>query len=334
MNGFLSEVVTQGRLLRSSFSIHERNLQFREIVAFFKSSKMNSVIFAGMGSSLYAIDSVISFLNLRGIRAYYFNSYDLARFNYGMINHKTLVVVISQSGNSWEAAELVSVAKRKTRVVGVYNVEGSNLSKICDYYLPINCGEETSLSNKSHVLTILTLSILAQALTGDFPEEFRKDLEKTFLWIDEWIENFENRIQRITDFVKGFEAIEFIANDSSLSVAKQMALIYREGLHAFTAAWELADYAHGQYLAVKPGYVAVILAPTLVGDRAAKRMINVIIERGGKIVLLTNDEIDENEQMKVIQTPQVKRPILAMAEAIPTQLLLGSLLGPDWVKGQ
>lgn len=73
---------------------------------------MKRVIFTGMGSSLYAVDSVRSYLTGHGILALSFSSFELSRFQFGQVDESTLIVAVSQSGNSMEVVELAEKAKK------------------------------------------------------------------------------------------------------------------------------------------------------------------------------------------------------------------------------
>lgn len=127
MNGFIKEVCTQSRLLREVTDFYQNDGAglIDGIAREFRQKKMERIIFTGMGSSLYAMDSVLSYLTGHGIRALSFSSFELSRFQFGQIDEKTLIVAVSQSGNSMEVVELAEKAKKVTTVVGLYNNEGA-----------------------------------------------------------------------------------------------------------------------------------------------------------------------------------------------------------------
>lgn len=101
-----------------------------------------------MGSSLYAMDSVRSFLTSNGIPALAFSSFELSRFQFGHVTDKTLLVAVSQSGKSMEVIELVEKAKPIATVAGIYNTEGCPLSQLVEFPLPIRAGKDAPLPAK------------------------------------------------------------------------------------------------------------------------------------------------------------------------------------------
>lgn len=55
----------------------------RQITDLFHEKKMNRVVLTGMGSSLYAMDTVLSYLTGHGIPALSYSSFELSRFQFG-----------------------------------------------------------------------------------------------------------------------------------------------------------------------------------------------------------------------------------------------------------
>lgn len=102
MNSFLQEVITQGDYLKKTAAYYrsEGAEAMRQITDLFHEKKMNRVVLTGMGSSLYAMDTVLSYLTGHGIPALSYSSFELSRFQFGQLDGRTLVIAVSQSGNS------------------------------------------------------------------------------------------------------------------------------------------------------------------------------------------------------------------------------------------
>lgn len=336
MNGFIEEVCTQGRLLRevAYFYRNDGGKQMDEIVEEFKRKKMERIILTGMGSSLYAMDSVRSYLTGHGIPALSFSSFELSRFQFGQVNEKTLIVAVSQSGNSMEVVELAEKAKKITTVVGLYNNEGCRLSEIADIPLQIRAGKEVSITSKTYELTMLILNILAHKLVGELDDSFWKEVEEAVEWSDGWLLNWEEKSRPMFEFAKGTELFDLLANNTSLATARQLSLAYREGLHNSTAVWECADYAHGQYHSAKMAekYLAQMFFPVLAEGTKEMKMFHFILEHGGKVMIYTTSDISERENVFVVKLPKLRDSLMPLVESIAAETMLGMLFGPEWVK--
>lgn len=336
MNGFIKEVCTQSCLLRevADFYRNDGEKQINGIVEEFKQKKMKRLILTGMGSSLYAMDSVRSYLTGHGILALSFSSFELSRFQFGQIDEKTLVVAVSQSGNSMEVVELVEKAKKVTTVVGLYNNAGCRLSEIADIPLQIRAGKEVSITSKTYELTMLILNILAHKLAGELDESFWKEVEEAIEWSGNWLEKWEENSRPMYEFAQGIELFDLLANNTSLATARQLSLAYREGLHNSTAVWECADYAHGQYHSAKMAekYLAQMFFPVLEEGTKEMKMFHFILDHGGKVMVYTASELSEKENVFVVKLPKLRDSLMPLVESIAAETMLGMLFGPEWVK--
>ena len=336
MNGFLQEVLTQGGLLKKAIAFYqgEGDSLITAIAEEFKEKKMNRVILSGMGSSLYAMDCIRSYFTQHGIPALSFSAHELSWYQFQQIDSQTLVIAISQSGNSAEVVELVEKAKGVTKVVGIYNNDGCKLQSMADFPLPIGAGREVSITSKTYEITMLILNILARKLTGELDPSFWKAAEDTADWCESWIQNWEEPSKEMYDFAQGIELFDLLANNASLATARQLSLAYREGLHNCTAVWECADYAHGQYHSSKMAdkYLAQMFFPVFEDGTKEMKMFQFILDHGGKVMLYTSSDIPEQERVHVVKMPVLPESLMPLAESIAAETFLGLLFGPDWLK--
>ncbi|RVU96725.1 SIS domain-containing protein [Coriobacteriales bacterium OH1046] len=336
MNSFLKEVLEQGDLLKRTvkFFREDKSELVERIFKAFIADEMDKVVLTGMGSSLYACDSVRSYLTSHGIPAVAFSSHELSRFQFGHITPKTLVIVISQSGNSSEVIELVEKAKKVTKIVGIYNSDGCKLQAIADFPLPIGSEKELSITSKTFENTMLILNIIAHRLTDELDAEFWADVDKVVAWCCDWIANYQKPSEEMLSFAKGVVLYDLLANDTSLATARQLSLAYREGLHNCAAVWELADYAHGQYHSSKMAekYMAQIFNPILEEGTKDLKMLNFILDHGGKVMVYSNKPVPALDRAYAVSMPEVSDTLVPLAESVAAETFLALQFGPDWTK--
>ena len=336
MNSFLQEVITQGDYLKKTAAYYrsEGAEAMRQITDLFHEKKMNRVVLTGMGSSLYAMDTVLSYLTGHGIPALSYSSFELSRFQFGQLDGRTLVIAVSQSGNSAEVIELVEKAKAVTTVVGIFNNESSKLAQLADIRLPIGGDKELSITSKTYELTMLILNILARHLTGEVTEVFWEQVEQAAQWCCDWCARWEENSRPLYDFAQGVELFDLLANDTSLATARQLSLAYREGLHNCAAVWECADYAHGQYHSAKMAekYLAQMFFPVLEPDTKEMKMLNFILDHGGKVIVYTTTDLPRRERLMTVKMPDLPKTLIPLAESVAAETFLAMLFGPTWVK--
>lgn len=329
MNSFLQEVGTQGEVLKACLDryFNERNVELEMLKKSFDEGKFKRILFVGMGSSFYAPYSVVDYLTNKGIPSVVLNAYEVSRYQMGQISKDTLVVAISQSGKSKEVVELIDKAKKITTVVGIVNKEDSILAKEADIKLFIHAGTEKHISNKSYLCTLAVLNIFAAFIVGELNKELIKQFYDIAEWIKNYLDNMQKNTQPVFDFSSGSTSYDFIANGPSMSTASQAGLIYREGPHVTTSAINCADYAHGWDRSVKTGYTGIMLDPYYKEDSVEKRMVNTIIEKGGKVILITSEDIESSTSLMVIKLPKVEERLVPMLQMIPCDTLMGWMLG-------
>ena len=337
MNGFIQEVCTQGDRLRAAAAFYregEGKALIEKVKAEYRAKGMHRVILSGMGSSLYAMDTVRSYLTARGIPCLAFSAFELSRFQFGQLDDKTLLITVSQSGNSAEVVELVDKARQVTTVVGIYNNDGSILSRTADIALPIYAEKEVSITSKTYELTMLILNVIAHSLTGELDGGFWNEAEEVNAWIDAWLSRWEENSRPMFEFAQGIELFDLLANDASLATARQLSLAYREGLHNCTAVWECADYAHGQYHSAKMAqkYLAQMFFPELRENTKEMKMFRFILEKGGRVMLYSASDMPAQENVYLVKLPLVRKSLMPLMESVAAETMLGMLFGPTWVK--
>lgn len=332
MNVFIDEVCTQAEALSRCLDHYflEDDAVLGKIKDLFKRNKFDRILFAGMGSSFYAPYCVSGFLTRNGIPSFVFNAYDLARNYFEMVTPNTLLVCISQSGKSWEVVELAKKAKDRTNVIGIFNNENSPLSEWVDYGLKIYAGEERNISNKTYLCTQAVLNIFAHSLLDKIDDDFILEFRKVNDWIAEWLNNYQKNTEPLHKLTKNCSVYDFFADGESLSTVNQAALIFREGPKVFTGANQSSDYAHGWYWSAKSGYIAIVFSPSYVDGLIDKRMVERTLEKDGRVILFSQDVVEERDGLKTILLPNVRRTLLPLIEIIPCDTLMGLMLGPGW----
>jgi fructoselysine-6-P-deglycase FrlB-like protein len=146
-------------------------------------------------------------------------------------------------------------------------------------------------------------------------------------WIDEYLSNLEVNLQPLEDFVKDTSNYDFIANGPSYSSAFQAGLVFREGPKVITATNNCADYAHGWDKSAQAGYMGLIHAPGYDSDSVEARMLNSLLDKGAKVILITDVDIKLSKDVYVVKHPEVFERLAPLPQIIVTSALMGWLMG-------
>jgi len=330
LHPFISEANTQGERLVDclDYYLKEDNEDLDKVYEMFKKEGYEKIVFSGMGSSYYAPMSVVSYLTSNSIPSIVINAYELANYQMNLLDQNTLLVLVSQSGESAEVIDVLNKAKNKTTILSVVNNTDSTLANESDFILNMHAGYEEFISSKSYLNTLAVLQLLAATLTNNLNNNYINELYKISNWVNEYLEETINDKEDMLSFVSDTNIFDFIGNGPSASNLYQSALIFREGPLYSTNGTLCNEYSHGWNLYIQEGSTVVIFDPVHRINSIEHKMLKHTLDNGGKVILITSedgDDINENETL-TIRHPAVSEELSTLLQIIPCTMLMGWLL--------
>ena len=257
-------------------------------IAAFADAIFNSYgcFFVGCGTASYAALTG-SYLFSR-IASWHVNFVVGSEFKYHerFITDRSLVVALSQSGETADIIEAMHAARRhNARLGALVNVRNSTLDRMVDIALPLGAGpEQCVLSTKAYTAKVAMLLLTAHALNGTYEDGKRLVLEaaagmRTML-TPEWNEIIRRTAARIKDAHHLFVIGRGLAYPTALEAAlkiKEVSYIHAEGF----AGGELK---HGVIALIEPGSPCVVYASN---DETRADILSGAMElksRGGFII--------------------------------------------------
>ncbi len=119
------------------------------------------------------------------------------RYDKNFTNDKTLVILISQSGETADTIASLRLAKEKgAETLGIVNVVGSTIARECDKVIYINAGCEIAVATtKAYTNQVLTLSLIAYKLgiiNGKIDDNLKEQIKKDYLKLPSEIDKILN----------------------------------------------------------------------------------------------------------------------------------------------
>ncbi|MFH1284878.1 MAG: glutamine--fructose-6-phosphate transaminase (isomerizing), partial [Candidatus Peregrinibacteria bacterium] len=128
------------------------------------------------------------------------------------LTDKTLVIAVSQSGETADTLEALEVAKEKgVKVISIVNVESSTMARISDIVIPIKAGPEKAVaSTKATTSQLAILTLLAYACDGGVADG-KQLLINTASQINDMLNpRYEEHIMKIAKRFKDVESMYII----------------------------------------------------------------------------------------------------------------------------
>jgi glucosamine--fructose-6-phosphate aminotransferase (isomerizing) len=255
------------------------------------------------------------------------------RYRNPIIEDSTIVIAVSQSGETADTLAAVEQAKeRGATVLGIVNVVGSSIARATDAGVYLHVGPEIGVaSTKAFTAQVAVLSMLAIELGR------RKHLGSTeaACYIDE-LSQIPDKISRIlqqSSHIKDIASANidrnnwlFLGRGFNYPVALEGALKLKEISYIHAEGLPAAEMKHGPIALINDGMPAVFIATA--GPQYDKIMGNIaeVKARGGKIIVVAtegdegiNSALGRTDHLITIpDAPEILQPMLTV---IPLQLL-------------
>lgn len=327
MNFYLEALQDEHLLLKNVLETYctQAKETAAKIRSLLESGAADRILFVGMGSSLYAAYSVVSRMNNAGIRTEARNCFELLTYANGLVDEKTIFIMISQSGNTPEGVAAIEKLKARAAMsIVMFNNEDCRMRGMTDMEMPLGIGKETHISNKTYYAQVAQLNILATAILGGDAAETAAQVEKAIAWHADYVANQKANIQPIVDFMKDTDMVDLLGDDAQFGAAMQAGLVIREMTLRNICTHSLSDYNHGWFEIARPGYMMVIFADTISPNDY--KMIDFCLEHGGKVMILSPEKVNrESERLLHIQLPEAEKGILPLYSILPCYFIAGTL---------
>lgn len=202
------------------------------------------------------------------------------------LNAHSLVIAISQSGETADTLEALELAKAKgAKIISIVNVETSTMARLSDVVLPIKAGPEKAVaSTKATTSQIAILTLLAYAVAGKL-DEGRKLLISTEGQINDMLNpRYEEHVDRISERLKEATDIMVIGRSVNFPVALEAAIKLQEVSYIHAEGFAGGELKHGPIALISEGTPCLVLAPN---DASKSEILSNAMEvkaRGGFIV--------------------------------------------------
>lgn len=249
-----------------------------------------------------------------------------------LVDSDTVVIVVSQSGETADTLSAVRGAKDRGAVVlGISNVMGSTLTRLSDVYIGQNSGPEVGVAaTKTFTAQVSILIKLALTLAKK-REVIRKSeielLENGFAQLPDWISSCistqEERIKRIVEKYSDSPSFCYLGRGMSVATALEGRLKLLELSYLPAIAYPAGESKHGFISVVEEGYPVIFVAPK---DEVYSKVIGNVMEmkaRGAHIISVVDEqdgEITSLSEEKIIIPPGIPSLLTPIVYIIPLQL--------------
>lgn len=236
------------------------------------------------------------------------------------LRDRSLVIAISQSGETADTLEALETAKAKgAKIVSIVNVETSTMARMSDVVLPLKAGPEKAVaSTKATTSQIAMLALLAYAVDDRINEGKQMLIAAEGKINDMLNPRYEERIQVLADKIKDSKDIVIIGRGYNFPMALEAAIKLQEVSYIHAEGFAGGELKHGPIALISEGTPCIVLAAN---DEYKAEILSNAMEvksRGGFIIGVAPENAEVFDAW--IKVPDVAQasPIVNI---IPIQIL-------------
>ncbi|MFG1850679.1 glutamine--fructose-6-phosphate transaminase (isomerizing) [Actinomadura geliboluensis] len=255
------------------------------------------------------------------------------RYRDPILSPSTLVIAISQSGETMDALMAVRHAReQKAKLLGICNVNGSTLPRECDGVLYTHAGPEVAVaSTKAFLTQLVAVYLIALYLAqvrgtkwGDEVFAMVQLLERMPEKVDKVLETMEP-VRELARSLSGEHCVLFLGRHVGFPVALEGALKLKELAYMHAEGFAAGELKHGPIALIEENLPVVVVVPPRARDVLHDKIVSNIQEiraRGARTIVIAEegDESVEPYADTLIRVPAVPTLLQPLVTTVPLQV--------------
>ncbi len=244
---------------------------------------------------------------------------------------ETLVIAISQSGETADVLDALKVAKQKgSKIISIVDAPNSSMINLSDYSFLINAGPEKAVaSTKATTSQMAITTLLAYACAGKLREGDRVLVDLAGKVSDMLNPRYSEHIKDLAEKIHKKENVMIIGRGLNYPIALESAIKIMEVSYIHAQGFAGGELKHGPIALIEQGTPVI----ALVGEENKEEIISNAVEVKSRGAYVIGIGSQNNETFDYwIKTPSTEEITTPIANLIPVQLLsyyLGLSRGHD-----
>ena len=264
------------------------------------------------------------------------------RYSDPILNDRTVVLAISQSGETADTLAAMEEGRRKGAIIwSIVNAIGSQAMRVADGYISMQTGPEIGVaSTKAFTAPLVDqymLAILLADLRGVIDDKTRRELVADLRLIPDLVGRTlerESDVETVAHTLKDIRDCLYLGRGINMPIAYEGALKLKEISYIHAEGYPAGEMKHGPIALIDEHMPVLCIAPK---DPWHEKMISQIQQakaRGGIVIAVATDgdELVEGMANHVLWVPEAPWMLSPVITVIPLQLLayhIAALRGLD-----
>ncbi len=244
------------------------------------------------------------------------------KYSANTLNENTLVVFISQSGETADTLKALDIANKTSKTLAIVNVAGSSATRRAQYVIQTQAGPEIGVAaTKTYISQLISIYLFAGLLAEN--DELLEKLEMVPKYIDEVLEDAES-LEEMSKKYKYADDFFYIGRGFAYPTALEGALKLKEITYIHGEGYAAGELKHGPLALIDEGIPVVVILPP--GDNYRKTMSNLeeVKSRGADVIAIGakgDDSLSNKADDVFLIDGDVEDIIAPLVYVIPLQLI-------------
>ncbi len=285
------------------------------------------IVFTGMGASSHSCHPAVTALAAAGIPTLHVDSAELLYFRRAILGPTSVLITVSQSGESAEPVALVAdLAQRRDRpvLVSVTNGLDNTLARGSDVALDTRAGVETGPSSMTFAAGLVVLSAVAHVLAGESPDRavtrLRAAAERAAAAVEVLLDRGAELAETLLGWLGDRETAVLLGRGPARAASELGALVLKESAAFAAESLETAQFRHGPFELAGPGLAAVVVATERETRLLDLRLARELASTGAAVLVISQDGVAPPGALGVA-TGELERSVAPAVSLVPVQLL-------------
>jgi glucosamine--fructose-6-phosphate aminotransferase (isomerizing) len=313
---YLRDILDQPAAVRVTIEHLRNDRELSGRIAAIRAQPRARIILTGMGSSLYALYPLEMALTAQGETVCRAETAELIHALPGLLTADSVIVAVSQSGQSAEMIRLLEQNDGRARIIGVTNTEDSPLHRESDLCILTNSGDEFSVSTKTYMASLAALEVLSAAWGGLDVEPLYTELCTAPEDLAAYLASWQAHVQALASHLGEVRQFFILGRGRSLASCGTGALILKESTRSFAEGMSSAAFRHGPLEMVSHDSLVLVFDGDPETRHLNRKLVRTIRERGGRA-----ETIGSDSELAALRIPGNLSRTLTLLEMAPVQML-------------
>jgi glucosamine--fructose-6-phosphate aminotransferase (isomerizing) len=313
---YLRDILNQPQALEDTLEKLESSKALLNLAKRLNAGSFHRIVLTGMGSSFYALHPLCLDLINQGFSAMMIETSELVHYKSRLFDPKTLIVAVSQSGQSAEMIRLIEVNQKRAAVIAVTNTPESPLALHSDAAVLTWAGDEFSVSCKTYVTALMALKWLGHVFREGDTRHTRQELKEAAPAVASYLANWKAHVRTVMPKLNKIRHLFLVGRGGSLAAVGTGALIVKEADHFHAEGMSSAAFRHGPFEMLGDETFVLVFS----GDARTKdlniRLLADIVEQGSRA-----EVCGEDASSLAFRPPDAAAGIRAILEILPVQMV-------------